>query len=100
MKDKDTVIRENETKHSWVYDGPQFPSEESAAMEEEEEEKVTQRDVAKELKYAACAQTLFPLWRFYRVAQSNRETTFCCFSSQKLFVEKLGYGKRVWNRGT
>lgn len=57
-------------------------------------------DVEGELKYAACTQTLFPLWRFYWLAQRNWETTFCCSPSQKCFLETLGYGKRVWNCGT
>lgn len=53
-----------------------------------------------QVKYTACVWTLLPLQRFYWVAQSNWETTFCCFPSQNLFLETLGYGKKVGNCGT
>lgn len=53
-----------------------------------------------QVKYTACVWTLLPLQRFYWVAQSNWETTFCCSPSQNLFLETLGYGKKVGNCGT
>lgn len=70
-------------------------------MEEEEEEKVKQRRCAQRVKIHSLRRDSIPsLWRFYWVAQSNWETTFCCSPSQKLFLETLGHGKRVWNCGT